>query len=88
MTIATDTLRGTLDSHDRGVREVKSAGEHDVPISAMGSLREDDDLRLIARVAAKDQQAITLLYQRYAPRLGRFLSRSLKSDVLVDEAVT
>jgi RNA polymerase sigma-70 factor (ECF subfamily) len=53
----------------------------------MGSLREDDDLRLIARVAAKDQQAITILYQRYAPRLGRFLSRSLKSDVLVDEAV-
>jgi RNA polymerase sigma-70 factor (ECF subfamily) len=53
----------------------------------MGSLREDDDLRLMARVAAEDQQAITLLYQRYAPRLGRFLSRSLKSNVLVDEAV-
>jgi RNA polymerase sigma-70 factor (ECF subfamily) len=53
----------------------------------MGSLRENDDLRLMARVAAKHQQAFTLLYQRYAPRLGRFLSRSLKSDVLADEAV-
>jgi RNA polymerase sigma-70 factor, ECF subfamily len=87
MATATDTLWGALDSHDRGVREVKSVGEHDVPISAMGSLREDDDLRLIARVAAKDQQAFTILYQRYAPRLGRFLSTSLKSDVPVDEAV-
>jgi RNA polymerase sigma-70 factor (ECF subfamily) len=73
-------------SHDRGVSD-KPVGEHDAPISAMGSLREDDDLRLIARVAAKDQQAFTILYQLYAPRLGRFLSKSLKSDTLVNEAV-
>ncbi len=48
----------------------------------MRSLREDDDLRLMARVAAKDQRAFTILYQRYAPRLERFLSKFLKSDAL------
>ncbi|MGH9894288.1 MAG: RNA polymerase sigma factor, partial [bacterium] len=85
MTTATDTLRGALDGHD-SVPD-KSAGEHDAPISAMRSLREDDDLPLIARVAANDQRAFTILYQRYAPRLGRFLSKSLKSDALVNEAV-
>jgi len=86
MTTTTDTLRGALDSHDRGVPD-KSVGEHDAPISAMRSLREDDDLQLIARVAAKDQRAITILYQRYAPRLGRFLSTFLKCHTLVNEAV-
>ena len=53
----------------------------------MGSLREGEDRQLMARVAAKDQQAFTLLYQRYAPRLGRFLSKSLKSHTLVNDAV-
>ncbi|MGH2361153.1 MAG: RNA polymerase sigma factor [bacterium] len=86
MTTATDGLRGTLDRHDRRVTD-KSVGEHDAPISATGSLREHDDLQLIARVAARDQQAFTILYQRYAPRLGRFLSKLLKSHALVDEAV-
>ncbi|MGH8626514.1 MAG: RNA polymerase sigma factor [Gammaproteobacteria bacterium] len=86
MTTATDTLWGALDRHDRGVPD-KSVGDHDAPISAMRSLREDHDRQLVARVAGKDQQAFTILYQRYAPRLGRFLSKSLKSDALVDEAV-
>ena len=86
MTTATDTLRGAFDRHDRGVAD-KSADEHEAPSSAMGPLREDDDRRLIARVAAKDQRAFTILYQRYAPRLGRFLSKSLKSHTLVNEAV-
>jgi RNA polymerase sigma-70 factor, ECF subfamily len=86
MTTATDTLWGALDRHDRGLPDT-SVGEHDAPNSARGSLREDDDLRLIARVAAKDQRAFTILYQRYAPRLGRFLSKFLKSHALVDEAV-
>ncbi|MGQ0595402.1 MAG: RNA polymerase sigma factor [Gammaproteobacteria bacterium] len=86
MTTATDTLRGALDRHDRGVPD-QSVGEHGAPSSATGSRREDDDLRLIARVAAKDQRAFTILYQRYAPRLGRFLSKSLKSDALVNETV-
>ncbi len=83
MTITTDTLRGALDGHDSRVPD-KSAGEHDAPISARGW---DEDRQLIARVQAQDQQAITLLYQRYAPRLGRFLSKLLKSHTLVDEAV-
>jgi hypothetical protein len=87
VTTATDTLRGALDSHDRGVREVKSVGEHDAPISARGLLREDDDRQIIVRVAAQDQQAFTILYRRYAPRFGRSLSKSLKSDALVNDAV-
>ena len=81
MTTATDTLRGALDCHDRGVPE-KSVGEF-----TMRSLPEDHDRRLMARVAAKDQRAFTLLYQRYAPRLGWFLSKLLKSDALVNDAV-
>ncbi|MGH8532359.1 MAG: RNA polymerase sigma factor [Gammaproteobacteria bacterium] len=85
MTTATDTLRGASDSHDRDVPD-KSVGEHEAQNSAR-SLREDDDRQLMARVAAKDQQAFTLLYQRYAPRLGRFLSKSLRSHTLVNEAV-
>ncbi len=86
MTTATDTLRGALDRHDRGVPDT-SVGEHDAPSPATGWLHEDEDRRLIARVAAKDPRAFTLLYQRYAPRLGRFLGKFLKSDTLVDEAV-
>lgn len=86
MTTATDTLWGTLDRHDMGVPD-QSAGEHEAPRSDMGSLPEDDDRRLMARVAVKDQQALTLLYQRYAPRLGPFLSKSLKSRALVTEAL-
>ncbi len=86
MTTATATLRGALERHDRGIAD-QSVGDHDAPRSATGSLPEDDDRRLMARVAAKDQQAFTLLYQRYAPRLGRFLSKSLRSHALVHEAV-
>lgn len=84
MTNATDT--GALGRHDRGV-PVTSVGEHEAPRSATGSLREDDDRRLMARVAAKDQEAFTVLYQRYAPRLERFLSKFLKSHIMVNEAV-
>ncbi len=84
MTTVTDTLRGALDSP--GVPD-KSVGEHEAPRSATGSLPEDDDRRLMARVAAKDQRAFTLLYQRYAPRLGRFLSKSLRSHTLVNETL-
>jgi RNA polymerase sigma-70 factor, ECF subfamily len=86
MSTATDTLWGALDHHDRGVPDTP-VGEHDAPTVAMRSRREDDDRRLMARVAARDQRAFTILYQRYAPRLARFLSKSLKGDALVDEAV-
>ncbi len=86
MTTAADTLRGALDRHYGGVPD-KSAGEHGAPIPATGSLPEDDDRRLIARVAAKDQRAIAVLYQRYAFRLGRFLSKFLERHALVNEAV-
>ena len=86
MTTTTATLRGALERHDRGVAD-QSVGDHDTPRSATRWLPEDDDRQLMARVAVKDQQAFTLLYQRYAPRLGRFLSKSLKSHARVDEAV-
>ena len=42
------------------------------------SLDEVNDLALIRQVAAKDRQAFETLYYRYAPRLGRYLSRLLK----------
>ncbi|MGH8532739.1 MAG: RNA polymerase sigma factor [Gammaproteobacteria bacterium] len=86
MTTATDTLWGALDRHDRGVAD-KSVGDHDAPISARRSRPEDDDRRLLTRVAAKDTQALTLLYQRYAPRIGRFLGKVLKHHDLIEEAV-
>ncbi|MGH8614435.1 MAG: RNA polymerase sigma factor [Gammaproteobacteria bacterium] len=86
MKTAIDTLRGALDGHDRLVGD-KSVGDHAAPISATGSLPEDDDRQLIARVAVKDPQAFTLLYQRYAPRLGRFLSKALKNHERVEEAI-
>jgi RNA polymerase sigma-70 factor (ECF subfamily) len=55
--------------------------------SANQSLRDLDDHRLIARVAAQDQQALAVLYERYAARLSRYLSKLLKSRELIDEAV-
>jgi formate hydrogenlyase transcriptional activator len=86
MTTAIDTLRGALDRHDRGLPD-RSVGEHDAPNSARGSLREDEDRQLIARVAAQDPRAITMLYQRDAPCLGRFLSKSLKSEARLERII-
>ena len=84
--MTTDTLRGNLDFGDRGVPD-KPLSDYAAPTSATGSLREEADLQLIARVVAKDPRALTILYQRYATRLGRFLSRFLQHHDLVNEAV-
>lgn len=46
-----------------------------------------DDLELIRAVAHQDRQAFKMLYDRYTPRIGRYLSRLLKRPQQVDEAV-
>ncbi|MBA3493312.1 MAG: sigma-70 family RNA polymerase sigma factor [Gammaproteobacteria bacterium] len=82
MKTATAALRGTFDDHDSLVQNDPVGKE-----SAPRSRPEDDDRRLLTRVAAKDTQALTLLYQRYAPRIGRFLGKVLKHYDLIEEAV-
>ena len=47
----------------------------------------DDDPELIRRVAAKDRRAFEILYQRYAPRVHRYLSRLIGSPEVIEEAV-
>lgn len=45
------------------------------------------DLDLIGAISRKDRQAFKTLYDRHAPRIGRYLSKLLKQADLVDEAV-
>lgn len=66
---------------------IASHGDRDEAEQEPRSLRDLDDYGLIARVAAQDQQALAVLYERYAARLGRYLSKILRSRELVDEAV-
>lgn len=47
----------------------------------------DDDLRLIRAVAQRERRALETLYYRFAPRLGRYLSRLLRERELVEEVV-
>ena len=47
--------------------------------------RGDDDADLIRRVADKDRRAFETLYQRYAPRLHRYLSRQIQGPELIEE---
>ncbi len=46
-----------------------------------------DDLELMRAVARQDRQAFKTLYDRYAPRIGRYLMKLLKQPQRVDEAV-
>lgn len=46
-----------------------------------------DDLELMRAVACQDRQAFRVLYDRYAPRIGRYLMKLLKQPQRVDEAV-
>ncbi|MGH8537156.1 MAG: RNA polymerase sigma factor, partial [Gammaproteobacteria bacterium] len=82
MKTVTAALGGTFDDHDSLVQN-DSVGKEFAPRSRS----EDDDRRLLTRVAAKDTQALTVLYQRYAPRIGRFLGKVLKHYDLIEEAV-
>ena len=47
----------------------------------------DDEPELIRRVAAKDRRAFETLYQRYAQRLHRYLSRQIQSAELTEEVL-
>ncbi len=47
----------------------------------------EDDVILLRRVAAHDQQAFEVLYTRYAPRLAGYLDRRLGQEYLVDEVL-
>jgi RNA polymerase sigma-70 factor, ECF subfamily len=48
---------------------------------------EGDDRELIRRVADKDRRAFETLYQRYGPRLQRYLSRLIRRPDVVEEAL-
>src|SRR5262249_53018673 len=51
------------------------------------SIREDDDPELLRRVAAKDRHAFETLYQRYASRFRRYLSKLIPSPELPAEVL-
>ncbi|HCK80936.1 MAG TPA: sigma-70 family RNA polymerase sigma factor [Candidatus Competibacter sp.] len=62
--------------------------QHPAPSrSVAGTAAEKTDLELIRAVAGKDRHALKQLYERYAPRIGRYLLKLLKQPELVDEAV-
>lgn len=48
---------------------------------------EQEARDLMSAIAAKDRRAFETLYNRYSPRLGRYLMRLLKRGDLVDEAM-
>jgi RNA polymerase sigma factor (sigma-70 family) len=48
---------------------------------------DDDDPELIRRVAAKDRGAFEILYQRYAQRVHRYLSRLIGSPEITEEVL-
>jgi RNA polymerase sigma factor (sigma-70 family) len=49
--------------------------------------RDAEDDVLISRIAARDPEAFTMLYQRYAPRLAGFLHPRLARPDLVDDVL-
>jgi RNA polymerase sigma factor (sigma-70 family) len=57
------------------------------PARQPSSHLEEDDCRLLRRVAAKDRQAFEILYHRYAPRLYRYLSRLIRQRELIEEVL-
>lgn len=46
-----------------------------------------DDQALLRAIAARDRHALETLYWRYAPRLGRYLSRLLRQRETVEEVL-
>ena len=51
------------------------------------TIPEEDDRELIRRVADKDRRAFETLYQRYGPRLQRYLSRLIQRPDVAEEAL-
>jgi RNA polymerase sigma factor (sigma-70 family) len=51
------------------------------------AIPEEDDRELIRRVADKDRHAFEALYQRYGPRLQRYLSRLIERPDVAEEAL-
>ena len=51
------------------------------------AIPEEDDRELIRRVADRDRRAFETLYQRYGPRLQRYLSRLIQRPDVVEEAL-
>ncbi len=51
------------------------------------AIPEEDDRELIRRVADKDRRAFETLYQRYGPRLQRYLSRLIQRPDVAEEAL-
>jgi RNA polymerase sigma-70 factor (ECF subfamily) len=49
--------------------------------------RDAEDDILIGRIAVRDPEAFTTLYQRYAPRLAGFLYPRLAQPALVDDVL-
>jgi RNA polymerase sigma-70 factor, ECF subfamily len=48
---------------------------------------EQEDVALVRSVARRDREAFETLYNRYAPRLGRYAMRLLKQREAVDEVI-
>jgi RNA polymerase sigma-70 factor, ECF subfamily len=77
-----------LGYHDRepiSSRAKVEAIQHAARRSA--SADETMDRALIASIARRDRHAFETLYYRFAPRLGRFLFKMLRTKEAVDEAV-
>jgi RNA polymerase sigma-70 factor (ECF subfamily) len=56
-------------------------------ISVMASPDQNDEARLIRKVAAGDRRAFEALYRLYHPRLTRFLFNMLRKPELVEEVL-
>jgi RNA polymerase sigma-70 factor (ECF subfamily) len=67
-------------------RAQRSAGERNLEDVAIRT-SPDEDLALIRRTARGDRAAFQALYERYAPRLGRYVLRLLKRREAVGEVV-
>ena len=57
------------------------------PQQAAVAADEAEELRLIGAVAQRDRRAFEALYDRLAPRIGRYAQRLLRRPDLVDEVV-